>query len=503
MLLPPLVWATFSNSATFSGAAMAQEFQVEDEAELLATIEQASKEAIAKAEKSVVALARVPMDRAPTDRTQGSLLLTLPPQLDDPLSDPNFVPTFYGTGVIVSKEGHIVTCAHVLDDPAKNRYYVWLNKQAYRARVVTGRTLAADAFSDIALLKIEASDDLVPIELYEEGDVQKGQLVVAIGNPDAIARDGKASASWGIISNLNRFAPAERSGDGTPDRKQTLHEYGTLLQSDAATVLHCSGGALVNLKGQMIGLTTALSAKPDLRSPAGFAIPVDKLFRRTIEKLKQGKLPEYGFLGIEPADLPIQERMRGLQGARVSTVIAGLPGDLAGLRSGDIILSVDEEPIQNSVDLFRELSRAEAGKLVSLELDRPNYGAESSYRRMQLEATVSKKYVATARPSYSREPRPSRRGMMVEYVTAIPAAPAQLQAFYYRGGKRPKIAVLEVDPDSAAWHAGLRPGLAIHSVEGKPVESPTEFYQAVPQEGEIRIAFFDHRGMLQRITFGE
>ena len=116
--------------------------------------------------------------------------------------------------------------------------------------------------------------------------------------------------------------------------RSTLDQYGTLIQTDARLDLGTSGGALVNLQGEMIGLTTSLAAMAGYEQPAGFAIPVDDAFRKTVETLEQGRLPAFGFLGVQPDHLPLADRQAGRFGARVLRVVPGTPGEKAGLQTG-------------------------------------------------------------------------------------------------------------------------------------------------------------------------
>ncbi len=439
----------------------------------VAAVEQATVAAIEKAEHSVVAIARVRRDQAPSAQADPLRLGNLFPFQDTP-DNPDFVPTFFGSGVIITADGFLVTCAHVLDDPRQNDYFVWLDKQSYPARVVgrPAQVYAADPFSDLAVLKIDA-DNLTPAKLGSSTDLRKGQFVVALGNPYAIARDGEASASWGIISNLRRVAPAEGETNNLIT-KESLHQFGTLIQTDAKLNLGTSGGALINLRGEMIGLTTSLAAISGYEQAAGFAVAVDAMFLRVIESMKLGQLPEYGFLGVQPEDLRPADRRRGLSGAKVSVVKNGLPGDLAGLRPEDIIIQVGDKPIRDRNDLFRELSLTGAGTLVDLHVQRfrPN---RRSPDILVLPATLSKKYVATTRPGYAIKGLPRWRGMVVEYATAVPSESGTVSD--HRGS--PKLAILAVDPDTPAWNAGLRPGYGILSVDGGMPESPEEFRATV------------------------
>ena len=173
-------------------------------------------DAIARGEKSVVAIYRVDGDETslprsveivpgPMGRLVRSDAATPPP------GDPDFIPDEYGTGVVIDRQGLILTCYHVLG--LKSQHYVATSDR----KVYPARIKAADPRSDLAVLEIEASD-LVPATLGNAETLKKGQIVVALGNPYAIARDGQASASWGIIANLARKAgpgstpPAHRQG---------------------------------------------------------------------------------------------------------------------------------------------------------------------------------------------------------------------------------------------------------------------------------------------------
>lgn len=446
----------------------------------LLALEQATVNAIERCEHSVVAIARVRRDRQPVNPLE-ALELSSPFLNSNSPDNPDFVPTLFGSGVIISDDGFIVTCAHVLDDPQRHDFYVWLDKQSYAARVVgyPAKVLASDPFSDLAVLKIDA-ENLNPIALADPGGLRKGQFVVALGNPEAIARDGQASASWGIISNLKRVAPNE--SDKPVAMKETIHQLGTLIQTDAKLNMGMSGGALVNLRGEMIGLTTSLAATKGSEDAAGFAIATDELFARVVERLKLGKLPEYGFLGIQPEDLSPYERADGRSGARVLAVIPGLPGEEAGLRVEDVIVQVGTIEVQNRNDLFRELSKYAAGAEVLLQVERMR-PATRARDTVMLRANLSKKFVSTSRPSFAINAPKPWRGVLVDYATAVSSE--VVRASPLMGHRNaPKLAIAAVNPDTAAWKAGLRPGQGIVSVNGAPVESPEEFELAVAGSGD-------------------
>ncbi len=449
---------------------------------LLAAIEQTTTTAIAKAERSVVAIARVRRDKVPAARV---MELRIPDSSGfDALPDnPDFVPSNFGSGVVISADGFIVTCAHVLDDPRQNDYYVWLDKRVYPARVVskTAKVYAADPFTDMAVLKIDA-EGLTPIEFGRAQELKKGQFVIALGNPYAIARDGQASASWGMIANLNRIAPSDTPENAAIAAKESLHQFGTLIHTDAKLNLGTSGGALVNLRGEMVGLTTSLAAVSGNEQSAGFALAVDEMFLRVLESLKAGKLPEFGFLGIQPEDLRAIDLQRGLSGAKVVNVVPGLPGDQAGLKADDVISQVNSRPVRNRNDLFRELSQMPAGAEVSLLVERPK-NAVRGIDVVTLKATLSKKYVSTSRPGFALNGPKKWRGMLVEYATAVPSELTRGASMFSRRAA-PKLAILAVDPGTPAWEAGIRPGHGLISVDGKLADSPDAFNELVDNRSD-------------------
>src|SRR5262249_52780164 len=133
---------------------------------------------------------------------------------------------------------------------------------------------AADPRSDLAVLRlIQPPERLTAVTFGDGGKVRKGDWVIALANPYAAGfRDGSPSAPWGIVSNLRRRAPG---GYRETDATKTLHHYGTLIQTDARLNLGCSGGALLNLDGELIGLTTSLAALTGGEGAGGYAVPMD------------------------------------------------------------------------------------------------------------------------------------------------------------------------------------------------------------------------------------
>src|SRR6478672_1497438 len=184
-------------------------------------------EAIERAEGSVVAIARVRRDPA-LPLAPGAPAAPLLPGVGNPEpTDRAFVPSEFGSGVVIDAKGLVLTAYHVVGDHRAADYFVWLNRKPYTARLK-----AADPWFDLAVLQIESAN-LKPIALSDARNVKKGQFVIALGNPYAIARDGQPSAAWGIISNIERQAPTPRMATRASEGRETLHHWGTLLQTDA------------------------------------------------------------------------------------------------------------------------------------------------------------------------------------------------------------------------------------------------------------------------------
>ncbi len=441
-------------------------------------IEKALVDAVARAENSVVAIARYRNDR-PT--APGG-----PFGLGPGRAGKEDAPNEFATGVIIGRQGYILTNYHVLGDPAENTYKVWVKRRPFQAVSVmtVDQVKAGDPWTDLAVLKIEA-DDLEPITFGDTKNLKKCQIVIALGNPYNIARDGDVSVSWGVISNVGRRAPASPDGFRPGSGRETLYHYGGLIQTDAKLNLGTSGGALINLKGEMIGLTTALGAKEGYEKSIGFAIPVDDVFLRTIETLKTGRRAEFGFLGVSPTNLGDAMRRNGQHGALVSRVVPGTPAWTAKLKDGDVITHVNGNRVYDRDMLMRELGGQSVGATIPITVER---GVELGERGriVHISAKLSKKHIPSSRPAFSQIEDPLWRGMRVDYATALP--PQILERSLQGGVPDGSLAAVDVQPDSPSWKAGLRTGNVFTHVDDKRVTTPEEFFSAVAaKSGDVRL----------------
>ena len=160
-------------------------------------------------------------------------------------------------------------------------------------------------------------------------------------------------------------------------KKETLHHYGTLLQVDTRLNLGTSGGALLNLKGELIGITTSLAALEGYEKSVGYAVPINAAAHRIIETLAKGREVEYGFLGVRlrdstPADYPEgAQRNQQRRGAQLTDVIADSPAFLGGLAPGDIVMKVNGKETRDRYDLMLEIGNLAPETTASLSIWRP------------------------------------------------------------------------------------------------------------------------------------
>jgi putative serine protease PepD len=255
-----------------------------------------------------------------------------------------------GTGIIITPEGEIVTNNHVVEGAT-----AIMVRLAGQVDPVPATLLAADPSNDLALIKINGQD-LPAATFADSNTIAVGDPVVAMGY--ALALDGEPTVTSGIISALNRTLAidAEVSLDG-------------LIQTDTAISSGNSGGPLVNLDGQVVGINTAV-ARDDMSSAAnnvGFAISVTEILD-VLDWLRSntdGSVRVSGFLGVT-----IASRNDGGQGAVIQTVAPGSPASTAGLKVGDIVLEVDGQPISGQVGLVAAIRDASPGDEVTIKFER-------------------------------------------------------------------------------------------------------------------------------------
>ncbi len=265
-----------------------------------------------------------------------------------------------GTGVVLTSDGEILTNAHVIEDASEV-----VVRFAGETEPRVAKVLASDLGNDLALIKVDVTG-LIAATFAKPGSVQIGDTVVAIGY--ALALDGGPTVTSGIVSALKRTIETDSGA------------LNSLIQTDAAISSGNSGGPLVNLKGEVVGINTAV-ARGDSDSAAnniGFSISVDEVLI-VIEQLREqanGAVRKEGFLGVGLA-----AREDGGQGAIITNVQPGSPADKAGILIDDVVLAVDGEPIDGQAGLVAAIRDAEPGQTVKIEIFRDG-------ERLVFEATL-------------------------------------------------------------------------------------------------------------------
>jgi S1-C subfamily serine protease len=432
--------------------------------EFVAAMEQVLVDAIAKAEPSVVAIHRVKSDNQETLAVRGKVR----PQLMDPRSSrsrfsrngdfADQVSFDFGSGVVVGNEGQILTAFHVVKGSSL------LMVRAAERLQFEAEIIAADPRIDLAVIVPVATPGtpfpkLHALRLGDATTLRKGSFLIALGNPFNAAQDGKPSASWGILSNVARKVAPEID-ESSFIRRFGFPNYPTLLQLDSKLNLGMSGGAVISLKGELVGLTTMASSPAGFDAMAGYAIPMDKIGRRAVATLKEGKEIEYGLLGIRPYLNSTN---------RIDEVTPNSPADQGQLQANDEILAVDDAPISDFETLILAINSHAPGEEVRLRVRRA--GALLEKTVILAKYPVDGDMIATNRQA-------PWRGLRVDYLSTVitrRAPPPMMDSV--AGG----VVVSEVVEDSPAARAGFKRFQIIRQVEKTPVSNPGQFARAVAE----------------------
>jgi S1-C subfamily serine protease len=434
--------------------------------DVVSAIETVVASAIARAEPSVVAIHRLKGDNPQeTLAVRGKPRPPVGFEMRGPRGrfmreiDPFDAISFdFGSGVVIGTEGQILTAYHVVKSASR------LLVRAAERQQFDCEIIAADPRSDLAVIvPIIPSGTppprLKPIAMGDAGTLRKGAFLIALGNPFNAAQDGKPSASWGILSNLaRRVQPEQDDFSSMIPRRLTFPNYPTLLQLDSKLNLGMSGGAVINMKGELVGLTTMASSPAGFDAMAGYAIPMDRLSRRAVETLKEGKEIEYGLLGI---------RAHQSNSNRVDEVTPNSPADQGQLQANDEIVGVNDTPVHDFDSLILAINSYAPGEEVRLKIHRA--GQELTKTVLLAKYPVDGDMIATNRP-------PAWRGLRVDYLSTVNARVAVPPfAEPAPGG----VVVTEVLDDSPAARAGVKKFQIIRQVEKTTVSTPPQFYQAV------------------------
>jgi serine protease Do len=356
-----------------------------------------------------------------------------------------------GSGVVITADGYILTNNHVIDGADEVKVSIGESPKRYDATVV-GR----DSFSDLAVLKIEASG-LSPATLADSDQVQVGDVVLAIGNPFGVGQ----SVSRGIVSALSRgvgIGPIE-----------------DFIQTDAAINPGNSGGALIDTAGRVVGINTAILSRSGGFAGVGFAIPIN-LARTIAEQIVNTGRVTRGFLGVAPQDISedLAAQFGTEKGAIVSEVTADSPAQRAGLKAGDVIVKINGTEIRDSRHLLLTIGQIQPDTQIAVE-----------YLRDGKRATLKAKLARRPENAAEGEDRPAPGGSDIGVLNGVGVGDitAQLRDQLQIPNRIKGALITSIDPDSPSAKQGLREGDIILDLDQKPVADADE---AVKLSEEIK-----------------
>jgi serine protease Do len=361
-----------------------------------------------------------------------------------------------GTGFIISPEGFILTNNHVIEDASRVQVHYGADENGQGGRTVTAKIVGRDPATDMALLKIDVDQQLPYIRLGDSDRIRKGDWAIAIGHPFQFEN----TLTVGVVSAKGRALGLSRE----------TSSFENFIQTDAAINFGNSGGPLLNIQGEVIGINTAIRGGA---TGIGFATPVN-VAKILLPQLRQGKVVR-GYLGMTITDVneEIKEafELPEARGALVQNVEEGKPASRAGIRQGDVILQVDNQQIRNNRELIDYISYLPVGTEVKITLLRNGRQQSVTAKTAQRPSESEGDEVEPA--SAPSEPVRNKLGMSVQNLNA------ESRETYNLPSSVTGVLVTSVKNVSAAGEASISEGDVISEVQGQRVTNVEEFREIV------------------------
>ena len=364
--------------------------------------------------------------------------------------DPGRVAQGSGSGVILDRQGWIVTNHHVID--GAQRIQVALSDGS----TMEAELIGSDPSTDLALLKTTPTEDLPTLSFGNSDEVNVGEWVLAVGNPLNLT----STVTAGIVSAKGRNLRLLE-----PDARRDIYPVESFLQTDAAVNPGNSGGALVNLEGELIGINTAIASQTGSYAGYSFAIP-SSIVRKVVDDLREYGRVQRAYLGIQ-----VDQRDPGV---RVAGVFRGSGANAAGLQPGDRIEAIDGIPVSTFPALQEQLSKHRPGARISVQLRRDG-------RQLQKEVELQGRNALVSTPDDPPATRtPSEEDFLPNWGVRLAPASAQVQArLDVRGG----LVVIDMRPGE--WSdEGIRRGAVLLRVDGQPLESEEDLNEVLERAKE-------------------
>lgn len=372
-----------------------------------------------------------------------------------------------GSGVIVETNGTILTNNHVVDGASQIKVDL-PDKRTFDAKVI-----GTDPASDLAVLKIEANN-LPTLSLGDSDRVRVGDVVLAIGNPLGL----RQTVTSGIISAKGRQTGLS---DGS---------FEDFLQTDASINQGNSGGALVNLSGELVGINSQILSPSGGNIGIGFSIPSNMAKSVMQQLIKDGKVHR-GMLGVGIQDVTsaLAENfgLNDIRGVIVNSVTPSSPADKAGLKQGDVILSLNGSPLKDGNELRNKIAQTAPGTEVSIGYVRGGNSSGEQTAKVTLGEFQVKKDVSV-KPSTDTEPEQGKLGLSLTPVT--PQIASELNLKDVSTG----LAVAAVQPGSPADEAGIAQGDIILEINRQAVKTVDEVKSAIAKSKNNTVLLLINRG---------
>ncbi len=379
-----------------------------------------------------------------------------------------------GSGVIVSSDGLILTNAHVVEKADE------IQVTLYDQQNLKGKIIGSDPKTDIAVIKISAQN-LSAIKWGNSDKIRVGEFVLAFGNPFSLSN----TVTMGIVSAVGRANVG-------------IADYEDFIQTDAAINPGNSGGPLVNIKGELIGINTAIFSKTGGYQGIGFAVPSNMAQSVMNQLINQGKVVR-GWLGITIQNFtPELAKEFGLgksAGALVTEILKGSPAEKAGMRRGDIITEVDDKEIKNVESLRNIIAQSKVGSRIQIKVIREG-------KPLLLTAIITElpQDMAQTVPGQPEEKFPAEENALAGFnvMNLTREIAKQLDISIDEKG----VVIVRVEPYSAAEDAGLKKGDLIQEINKKSVKNIQDFNNIVSKvkKGDTLLLFINRGGNRFYIT---
>ncbi|HEY2568167.1 MAG TPA: DegQ family serine endoprotease [Candidatus Udaeobacter sp.] len=358
-----------------------------------------------------------------------------------------------GSGVIVSPDGYILTANHVVSGAEEIMVGLGTELRKYKAKKV-----GTDPGTDVALLKIEEKN-LPAITFADSDKARAGDIVLAIGNPFGL----RQTVTMGIISAIGR------GGVGIVD-------YENFIQTDAAINMGNSGGALVNIKGQLLGINTAIFSRNGGNQGIGFAVPAN-LAREVMQSLREKGRVVRGYIGasVQPLTPELADAMKlkgEPAGALVGEIVPNSPSQKAGIKTGDVITAVNGKKVSDPRELRLMIGTMAPGTKVQIEVNRE--GQTKTFNVELAEMPAGAEQGAEASPEES----PLAEKMTVFGGVAVADITDDIRSALNLPREVQGAVIAEIDADSPAAKAGLREGDVIQEVNKQVVRNAKDLVAA-------------------------